>query len=195
MHNISISLAHGAGAGHSSDFMSQFAATIKRQLAVKLETFTFDYMSVQEQTLKRRPPPRFDKLVEEWGNALDNSDETILVGKSMGGRVATQLTALSQVKAVICIGFPFYPAGKPEKHRLSFLENLQVPCLIIQGSRDPLGNREWVDQQQLPQGVDLCWLEGADHDFKHLKKQQLTLEQSLQKIVQLMADWLAKQTL
>ncbi|MGR0279771.1 alpha/beta family hydrolase [Marinomonas dokdonensis] len=188
-------LSHGAGAGHSSSFMAQFNQVLAEQFNTVIKAYTFDYMLQQELTGKRRPPPRFPLLVSEWQSHILSGQNHLLIGKSMGGRVATQLTKIDGVKGVVCIGFPFYPAGKPEKHRLAFLEALEVPCLVIQGSRDQMGNYDWVSQQSLPNQVDLVWVEGADHDFKRLKKQNISQLETLQELALIIADWRIKHSI
>ena len=112
----------------------------------------------------------------------------------MGGRVATQLSHLSMVKGVVCFGFPFYPVGKPEKNRLSFLEKLETPCLIIQGTRDKLGSYDWVSQQSLPSNVDILWVESADHDFKTLKKYNRSIEDTILELATNTHYWLKANT-
>jgi len=44
--------------------------------------------------------------------------------------------------AVLCLAFPLHPPGKgddPTKSRLSELEAVRVPTLVVQGDRDPFG--------------------------------------------------------
>ncbi|MBJ7538232.1 alpha/beta family hydrolase [Marinomonas transparens] len=184
-------LAHGAGVGHHSDFLQLLSASLSKEIA-RVSPVTFAYMQEQERIGKKRPPPRFDKLVPEFSEAIKNEQHCIVAGKSMGGRVATQLSHLSMVKGIICFGFPFYPSGKPEKHRLSFLDNLETPCLIFQGTRDALGSQEWVTHQNLPKQVQVVWIEGADHDFKVLKKLNRSLDDTVSLISSQITIWLAK---
>ena len=47
--------------------------------------------------------------------------------------------------ALVCLGYPFYAVGKPEKPRTEHLAGLKTPTLIVQGERDALGNRAAVD--------------------------------------------------
>ncbi|KZN13201.1 alpha/beta family hydrolase [Marinomonas sp. TW1] len=183
-------LAHGAGAGHQSDFLTQLQQRLQSASSILVSPMTFDYMSQQEATRKRRPPPQFKTLVAEYENRISSETACIVSGKSMGGRVATQLSKHEQVKAIVCYGFPFYPPRKPEKHRLLFLEGLEKPCLIIQGTRDPLGNLDWVSQQVLPSNVEIHWVDGADHDFKVLKKYNKTQNEVIEEIAQLTIEWL-----
>lgn len=186
-------LAHGAGAGHNNTFLNLLCNAISEQRGQSVIPVTFSYMKEQELTAKRRPPPRFPTLVPEFSEYIKHEEACIVAGKSMGGRVATQLSNLPMVKGIICFGFPFYPTGKPEKHRLTFLENLQTPCLIIQGKRDQLGAYEWVNQQTLPANVEIVWIEGADHDFKTLKKHNKDITDTILELASITQSWLNKQ--
>jgi len=190
MQKLSVYMAHGSSLGHDSPFLASLSATICRNPFFDLVPLTFDYMKEIEQSGRRRPPSKFTKLVDEYSSLVKVDSPSILCGKSLGARVATQCTHLNNVKGVVCFGFPFYPQGKQEKHRLEFLKNLTVPCLIIQGTRDPLGNYDWVSQQQLPSQVTISWFEGADHDFKVLKSIGLNPEQVIEDLVKRMSDWL-----
>lgn len=190
MANLPFYLAHGAGAGHSNAFLNALGVAISEQMNQDIIPVTFTYMEEQESTAKKRPPPPFKRLVPEFANRIKNEHACIVAGKSMGGRVATQLSDLPMVKAVVCFGFPFYPAGKPEKNRLSFLNGLQVPCLIIQGTRDQLGSYDWVSKQSLQDNIKIIWIEGADHDFKTLKKQNQNSSDTISNLADITKNWL-----
>lgn len=192
MTKISLFLAHGAGAGHSSPFLDQFAATLCRRPEWLLHPVTFEYMRHIQETGKKRPPPKVDRLVEEYKGEIAGCGKTLIGGKSLGGRVATQLTDDPNVIGVVCFGFPFHPPGKPEKHRLSWLESLTKPCLIFQGTRDPFGNREWVSQQSLPDLVKLVWVEGADHDFRISKRALAGQQNWMERMTDTMTEWFAR---
>ena len=186
-------LAHGAGAGHNNDFLRDLNLALSSHLSTVVNPITFSYMQDQELAGKKRPPPRFSTLIPEFESYIEGEKLCVVAGKSMGGRVASQLSHLPQVKSIVCFGFPFYPSGKPEKHRLNFLSDLKVPCLIIQGTRDQLGNRDWVSQQTLPNNVSIVWVEGADHDFKTLKKQNKDITETINEIASITQKWLSLQ--
>ena len=40
---------------------------------------------------------------------------------------------------MLCLAFPVHPPGKPEKSRLSELDAVTVPVLVVQGASDPFG--------------------------------------------------------
>ena len=118
--------------------------------------FEFPYMVERRETGKRRPPNRMPELQESFREILAVHQGPIFIGgKSMGGRVATMIADTESVAGVICLGYPFHPAGKPEKLRVEHLEDIQVPVLILQGSRDALGNREEIAGYSLSENISL----------------------------------------
>ncbi|EAQ65876.1 hypothetical protein MED121_01655 [Marinomonas sp. MED121] len=196
MSYFSFYMAHGAGLGHGGGFLNRFAVTFCRTHKINYIPLTFDYMKQIEATDKRRPPPKFAQLVEEFASFLnpDAKDGSIIVaGKSMGGRVATQLSSDPRVAAIVCLGFPFHQQGKPDKHRLSFLEHMQKPCLIIQGTRDAFGKPAWVEQHTLHKNIKVHWFDGADHDFSVLKSTGKDQDQIMSDINLIISKWLAAQ--
>lgn len=63
-------------------------------------------------------------------------------GRSAGARVACRTAADVGAIAVLCLAFPLHPPGRgddPTKSRLSELEAVKLPVLILQGERDPFG--------------------------------------------------------
>lgn len=193
MSKFSFYMAHGAGLGHSGGFLNKFGVTFCRTQKMNYLPLTFEYMSEMEANGKRRPPTRFPQLVDEFLNKLDPNapiNSLIVAGKSMGGRVASQLSDDKRVAAIVCLGFPFYQQGKPEKHRLSFLQEINKPCLIIQGTRDAFGKPDWVKQQHLNTNIKLHWFEGADHDFNMLKSWNKDQTQVIEEINQIINTWI-----
>ncbi|SBS32011.1 Alpha/beta hydrolase family protein [Marinomonas aquimarina] len=174
-------LLHGSGAGHQSVFLTQIKSRLEADLGGEIEPITLDYMQEIERTGKKRPPPKLAKLVAEVGARIDPQTPIVLLGKSMGSRIIAELCQSHNVQACVALGFPFYPAKKMDKHRLEHLEHSsEVPFLILQGTRDALGSKEWVQQQSLPNNVEIQWLDGADHDFNVLKRYNLSDSQVMQ---------------
>lgn len=101
--------------------------------------------------------------------------------------MASLLADELQADALVCLGYPFHAAGKPEKPRVAHLAELRTSTLIVQGERDALGNRDTVSGYSLSPAVELQWLAAADHDLKPLKRSGLTHEQHLDSA----ADWVA----
>jgi len=92
--------------------------------------------------------------------------------------------------ALVCLGYPFYAAGKPEKPRVAHLAELRTPTLIVQGERDALGDRAHVAQYVLSPAIRVEWLAAADHDLKPLTASGLTHEQHLESAAGMVAGFL-----
>ena len=84
---------HGAGAGHTSPFMKNFNAQLSLALGVKVTPITMAYMKEMEAGGRRRPPPKLVALVDEVLAQLPKNAEIVLIGKSMGARVALEVAA------------------------------------------------------------------------------------------------------
>jgi uncharacterized protein len=163
-------IAHGAGAGQDSPFMRRLREALAGQ-GVQTLAIEFAYLQRMRHEARRRPPPRVDHLVGELARWCDSVSHPALPapwlgGKSMGGRVASLLAARDTTPGLVLCGYPFHPPGKPEVLRLSHWPLIACPMLVVQGSRDPFGNRQEVDGYALPAGVRLHWLEDGDHDWK-----------------------------
>ncbi|WP_420411773.1 alpha/beta family hydrolase [Roseibium sp.] len=178
-------LAHGAGAPMDSTFMDKLAAALASN-GIASARFEFAYMAGRRTGGSKRPPPKADKLIGEFQTALQSllsqSEGPILLGgKSMGGRVAAMLAGggslPGRVKGVCCFGYPFHPTGKPDADwRLSPLEDAKRPVLVLQGDRDPFGNKAEIDEITLPGSVSLTYLEDGNHDFGPRGKSPATLD-------------------
>ncbi|MBA1196663.1 alpha/beta hydrolase [Pseudomonas plecoglossicida] len=189
-------LAHGAGAPMDSGFMNDMAQRLTGQ-GLALLRFEFPYMAERRATGGRRPPNPQKVLLECWREVYQQVRPLVtgplaIGGKSMGGRMASLLADELQVDALVCLGYPFYAAGKPEKPRVAHLAELQTPTLIVQGERDALGNRETVAGYQLSSAIELCWLAAADHDLKPLKASGFTHEQHLQTTAERVARFIQR---
>jgi len=190
--------AHGAGAPMDSSFMTETAAAIA-QRGVEVVRFEFPYMAARRSENKRRPPDRTEKLLACWDEMIRHhtSDGLPLFigGKSMGGRMATLWAAKNgggDCQGIVCFGYPFHPAGKPEKLRVDHLANCRISLLIVQGERDPLGSREEVNTYGLTSGTHLHWLAAANHDLKPLRSSGFTHAQHIKTAADAAADFMRR---
>lgn len=162
-------LAHGAGAPMDSPFMELLAQGIA-DAGLKVARFEFPYMAARREDGRKRPPNRMPMLLDAFRDAYAECDGPVYIGgKSMGGRVASMLADELGAKALLCFGYPFHPPAKPEKTRVEHLKDISTPTLIIQGTRDPFGKPEDVEQYALAKQITMHWLDTGDHDFKPLK--------------------------
>jgi predicted alpha/beta-hydrolase family hydrolase len=194
--SVSLILAHGAGAPMDSPFMQAITERLVAR-GVAVFRFEFAYMAERRKDGRRRPPNPQARLLEQWRDVYalvrqQTAGRLAIGGKSMGGRMASLLADELQADALICLGYPFHPAGKPEKPRVAHLADLRTPTLIIQGERDALGDRETVAGYALSTAVAVHWLTAADHDLKPLKRSGLTHEQHLDSAADRIAELLQR---
>lgn len=176
-------LAHGAGAGMDSPFMEQLAEALARR-DLRTLRFDFPYMARARAEGRRRPPNPAPVLLEHWRAMVATwraaeSGPLWLAGKSMGGRMASLLADDLGATGLVCLGYPFHPAGKPERLRTEHLATLATPTLIVQGERDALGTRAEVAGYALAPTLEVQWIATADHDLKPLKSSGLSQTQAL----------------
>ena len=92
--------------------------------------------------------------------------------------MASLVAGQPEVSALVCLGYPFHPTGKPERLRTEHLKALRTPSLIVQGSRDPFGTREEVAGYGLSPAVRLHWAEDGNHDLVPRKASGRSAEQN-----------------
>lgn len=187
--------AHGAGAGMRHAFMAAMAqGLVERNIAVL--RFQFPFM---EQGAKRTDPPAVAQAavraaVEEAARQLPGV-ALFAGGKSFGGRMSSQAQAaepLPQVRGLVFVGFPLHPAGKPSVARAAHLDDVQLPMLFLQGTRDALADLPLVRQvtDQLGARATLHVVEAADHAFHVLVRSGRTDAQVLAELLDAMSAWM-----
>ena len=174
-----VALTHGAGAPMDTAFMQTFADGLAGE-GLRVARFEFPYMAQRRVGGSKRPPNTAKVLIETWDAVINKlgANSLVIGGKSMGGRIASMVADETQVKGLVCLGYPFHPPGKPEKIRVEHLQALKTPTLFLQGDRDTLGNREDVSGYPLSSTIKLHWLEDGDHGFKPRKKSGRTEQQN-----------------
>ena len=189
-------LAHGAGAPMRSPFMAAFAEGLAAA-GIRVARFEFPYMQARRQGQKP-PPNRLPVLQDCWlaaiaamAQAAWPSRRLVIGGKSLGGRVASLVADRAGVAGLVCLGYPFHPAGRPEKTRTEHLAALATPTLIVQGTRDALGSRHDVAGYDLAAGIRLHWLEDGDHSFKPRRSSGRTEAENWQQGIAAVAAFVA----
>jgi hypothetical protein len=173
-------LAHGAGTAMDTEFMDRFAGGLADH-DLRVVRFEFPYMAERRRTGKRRPPDREPVLRNTWCRVIDwqSSDRVIIGGKSMGGRIASLIADEAGVAGLVCLGYPFHPAGKSAKLRIEHLQTIETPTLIVQGERDPFGSFDEVRGYPLAPEIQICWLADGDHGFKPRKSSGRSLDDNI----------------
>lgn len=160
---------------------------------VRTVRFEFPYMRRRRETGRRTRPDPAPVLLETWREAIAAHRSTGVLaigGKSMGGRIASMVADDERVSALVCLGYPFHPAGKPDRLRTAHLAGLSTPCLILQGSRDALGSRDEIAAYDLSSSIEVAYLEDGDHSFKPRVRSGRTLDAHLERAIEHIAGFL-----
>ncbi|MGY2285076.1 alpha/beta fold hydrolase [Pseudomonas gingeri] len=189
-------LAHGAGAPMDSEFMNAMAARLAAE-GIDVLRFEFPYMAQRRLDGGNRPPNPQARLLECWREVYEQVRQQVggplfIGGKSMGGRMASLVADDLGAQGLVCLGYPFYAAGKPEKPRVAHLAGLATATLIVQGERDALGNRQAVSDYALSARIELSWLQAADHDLKPLKASGFSHAQHLDTAARQIAEFIGR---
>jgi predicted alpha/beta-hydrolase family hydrolase len=94
----------------------------------------------------RRAPPPPRRADAAWTTVVDEllagelgGLPLVAGGRSFGARVACRTAAATGAVAVLCLAFPLQPPRRSSPSRLPELDDVTVPTLVVQGSRDPFG--------------------------------------------------------
>jgi uncharacterized protein len=162
--------AHGAGAGMTHAFMEGVAQGLAARGIASLR-YQFPYM---EKGSKRPDPPALAQAtvraaVTEAARQCPGLP-LIAGGKSFGARMTSQAQAkspLTGVRGLAFFGFPLHPAGKPSTERADHLNDVTIPMLFLQGTRDKLAELSLLEPVVARLGIraTLRLVDQADHAF------------------------------
>lgn len=164
-------VAHGAGNDMHNPLLVHFTEGLGRAGRLGLR-FNFPY---KERGRKAPGPP--ENLIRTWQAAFEfvgnhpefGTPHIIAAGKSMGGRIASQMAAdgLLSAAALIFLGYPLHPPGRKDQLRDAHLYRLTVPTLFFAGTRDALCDlgllKAVVGRLKGPTALEV--VEGGDHSF------------------------------
>jgi predicted alpha/beta-hydrolase family hydrolase len=137
-------LGHGAGGGVSAPDL--VAAT----KAAQAEGLTVALVEQPYRVAGRRSPAPAKQLDAAWtavvehlvGGELDGLP-LVTGGRSAGARVACRTAAATDAVGVLCLAFPLQPprrsGSEPAPSRLTELDAVTVPVLVVQGASDQFG--------------------------------------------------------
>lgn len=188
-------LAHGAGAGQSHPWMQAVAEGLRAR-GIVVVTFDFPYMRAGRKLPDPAPvlERAFCEALSSAGAQTDPALIWFVGGKSMGGRIATQVVSkqlASPVPAgVVCFGYPLHPPGRPAVRRDSHLPALGTPLLLLHGTRDPFGSpSEMTALAETLPDTSLHFVESGDHSLQ-LRGPDSRKNAGLAGILDLTARWL-----
>jgi predicted alpha/beta-hydrolase family hydrolase len=89
-----------------------------------------------------------------------------LVGRSFGGRMCARVAAAEPPDALVLLGHPISPPGRPRPEDEAALAAVGCRTLIVQGDRDILGPLDVLRRIALSNpAIELVVLDGVGHQF------------------------------
>jgi predicted alpha/beta-hydrolase family hydrolase len=143
-----------------------------KRLAVRLEAEGITTSRITFST--KRPSRGYAIEKDELRTARDGivaqaGGPVALVGRSFGGRMCMFLAAEEPPDALVILGHPISPPGRPRPADEAALLGIACPTLVVQGDHDELGPLAVLERiaGQNPR-IDLVVLRGAGHEYgKH----------------------------
>jgi uncharacterized protein len=187
-------LAHGAGAGMRHPFLGAIASSLAEQ-GVATIRYQFPYMEAG----RKRPdlPSVLETTVKA---AVTRAQElapglpVIAGGKSLGGRMTSGAAAagyLQGISGLAFLGFPLHPPGQAGTRRADHLDQVHVPMLFLQGTRDEFARLELLREvcDRLGSAATLHLVDGGDHSFNVLKRSGRTRPEVMEELTDAIVAW------
>ena len=195
--NAALILGHGAGAGQRSTFMVDFASGLSA-LGIDVITFNFLYTEQGRRIPDRAPALEscYRAVIDVVRAHVDSARRSLFIGgKSMGGRIATQVAAADPslpLAGLVLLGYPLHPPGRPAERRDKHLPAIARPMLFVQGTRDAFGTPAELAPiiSALQPAPALHVVAQGDHSFKLSRKDpaaQAAVYAELQRVI---AAWI-----
>jgi len=187
-------LAHGAGAGMRHPFLETLAQELA---AFQVTTLRYQFPYMEH---RRKIPDVPSVLTATVRAAVRTATEQapglpiFAGGKSMGGRMTSQAAAqqpLDTVRGLVFVGFPLHPPARPGTERAEHLARVNVPMLLLQGTRDQFAHLDLLHPvcSSLGPRASLHVVEGADHSFHVLKSSGTNDAKVMTELAQTIASW------
>ncbi|HEY6552953.1 MAG TPA: alpha/beta fold hydrolase, partial [Vicinamibacteria bacterium] len=135
--STAVVLGHGAGGDRETPSLVALALALAAS-GRRAVLYNFPY------TEAGRGRPDQNAVLEAAARAVAEhvrremgAGRVVLGGRSMGGRIASQIVAGgTTADGLVFLGYPLHPPGKPETLRDRHLPGIEAPMLFVQGTRD-----------------------------------------------------------
>lgn len=153
-------------------------ATALSSMGVDVVTFNFLYTEQGRKIPDRAPALEacYRSVIDAVRAGVDSARRALFIGgKSMGGRIATQVAAADPqlpIAGLVLLGYPLHPPGRPAERRDKHLPAVARPMLFAQGTRDAFGTPDELAPvlATLQPAPLLHVVERGDHSFKLSRK-------------------------
>jgi hypothetical protein len=191
-------LGHGAGGNRRHPMLRALAEALAASGRAAL-LYNFRYA---EKGSRRPDPPAVleatTRAAAELALAESGAVRVVHGGRSMGGRIASQVVAAGgRADGLAFLGYPLHPPGRFEKRREAHLPSIAVPMLFLQGTRDDFARADLLDAllARLGARAELHRVEHADHSFGVLKRSGRTPADVLAEVSGALLGWLDRHEL
>jgi predicted alpha/beta-hydrolase family hydrolase len=188
-------LGHGANMSMRSPFMASLSEALARQ---GVATLRFNFPYAEAGASQPDPPPVLQGTVRAAvgeGAKRRGGLPLLLGGKSLGSLVVTHVLkeGLEPVAGAVMLGFPLHQPSRPSARNATGLDQIPVPVLFVQGTRDPLADLPLMRAlvEKLGAGARLYVVQGADHQFQLPPDSRRTPEQVNEEIAGAIAAFAA----
>jgi len=155
--------------------------------------FNFPYMEARRRVPDRREvlEESYRAIVERAKNGNHKQDRLFIGGKSMGGRIASQIAANGvDMNGLFFLGYPLHPIGKTDQLRDEHLYKIKKPMLFVSGTRDSFARRDLLEKvvSKIGSNAQIHWIENGDHSFKTPDAKTGSID-TLQEALASLIDW------
>jgi predicted alpha/beta-hydrolase family hydrolase len=194
---VTIILGHGAGANQLSGFMRLFATGLAER---GVDVVTFNFLYTEQGRKVPDPAPRLEGCYRAVIDAALKhkklkGNRLVIGGKSMGGRIASQVAAQDgeKIDGLVFLGYPLHPPGRPDKLRSEHLPKIKAPMLFVQGSRDAFGTEQEITEliKKLKLPAKLNSIDDGDHSLKVPKKKGVPQQDVYNHTMDQIVAWLS----
>ena len=163
-------IAHGAGGPMHTPFIRYFHTELARRGYLTVR-FNFPYMEARRRVPDRREilEESYRTIVDQARNGRQNLSRVVIGGKSMGGRIASQIAANGvDVNGLFFLGYPLHPIGKTDQLRDEHLYGIKKPMLFVSGTRDSFARRDLLETvvAKIGPNATIHWIQDGDHSFR-----------------------------
>ena len=195
---MTLILGHGAGAGQLHPFMRLFASGMAER---GFDTLTFNFVYMEQRRGAPDPKAKLEAcylavMEAALAHKKLKGNRLAIGGKSMGGRIASQVAAqpgsADESDALVFLGYPLHPPGRPDKLRDAHLPEIKAPMLFVQGSRDTFGTPDELRAVFKKHHLNptLHAIEGGDHSLKVPKSLGIPQDQVYASTMDTISAWL-----
>jgi predicted alpha/beta-hydrolase family hydrolase len=191
-------LGHGAGGTRRTPMLVDLAEALADSGRAAV-LYNFPY--TERGARRPDPPPVLESTAREAAEvalAETGAERVVPGGRSMGGRIASQVVAAGgRADGLVFLAYPLHPPGRHQKRREAHLPEVAAPMLFVQGTRDAFAREDLLHGliERLAGRAELHPVEGADHSFRVLKRSGRTPDDVADEVRAALIGWLDRNRL